>query len=192
MGVDFVRYAESSAALLNADLTDRDAVVAHLRERAWLQSQVTDRDVVALRRFAKDLRAAFEASSRDDAQGVVDVLNELLLEHAELARQRRLEVLPVANELGVTSSPAVTRFRVLPGGGRPTEEAAPKVAHAIERMRDGLGGVLAEIEDLMTEQLGDEAPKKDEYASGFRAGMLEALETCYALLQAELLMSEGN
>jgi predicted RNA-binding Zn ribbon-like protein len=79
--VDFVRYAESSAALLNAELTDRDAVVAHLAQRAWLQSQVSDRDVVVLRRFCKDLRKAFEASARDDAQGVVDVLNELLERH---------------------------------------------------------------------------------------------------------------
>lgn len=121
-----------------------------------------------------------------------DVLNELLLEAAELGRPRRLEVVPVANELGVTSSPAVTRFRVLPGGGRAAEESAPKVAHELERLRDSLAGVLAEIEDLMTEQLGEEAPKKDEYATGFRSGMLEALETCYALLQAELLMSEGS
>jgi predicted RNA-binding Zn ribbon-like protein len=79
--VDFVRYAESSAALLNAELTDRDSVVAHLTRRAWLQPQVTDRDVVVLRRFQKELRPAFEASGRDDAQAVVDVLNELLERH---------------------------------------------------------------------------------------------------------------
>ena len=121
-----------------------------------------------------------------------DVLNELLLETMDLNRPRRLEVVPVANELGVTSSPAVTRFRVLPGGGRPTEDPmAPKGAHELERLRDGLAGVLAEVENLMTEQLGDEIPKKDEYGNGFRAGMLEALESCYALLQAEMLMSEG-
>ena len=54
--MDFVRYAESSAALLNAELTDRDSVVAHLAARAWLQPQVTDRDVVVLRRFQSDLR----------------------------------------------------------------------------------------------------------------------------------------
>jgi predicted RNA-binding Zn ribbon-like protein len=79
--VDFVRYAESAAGLLNAPLTDRDSLVAHLAERAWLQSQVTDRDVVVLRRFQKDLRKAFEASAADDAQGVVDVLNGLLESH---------------------------------------------------------------------------------------------------------------
>jgi predicted RNA-binding Zn ribbon-like protein len=79
--VDFVRYAESSAALLNASLTDRDSVVAYLASRAWLQPQVGDRDVVVLRRFQKDLRKAFEASAVDDAQGVVDVLNSLLERH---------------------------------------------------------------------------------------------------------------
>ncbi|HEX3929982.1 MAG TPA: CGNR zinc finger domain-containing protein [Nocardioides sp.] len=79
--MDFVRYAESSAALLNASLTDRDSLVDFLAGRAWLQGQVTDRDVVVLRRFGKDLRRAFEASSREDAQGVVDVLNELLERH---------------------------------------------------------------------------------------------------------------
>jgi predicted RNA-binding Zn ribbon-like protein len=79
--MDFVRYAESSAALLNAELTDRDALASYLASRAWLQSQVTDRDVVVLRRFSKELRAAFEASAADDGQGVVDVLNGLLERH---------------------------------------------------------------------------------------------------------------
>jgi hypothetical protein len=79
--VDFVRYAESSAALLNADPGDRDALAAHLAHRAWLQPQVTDRDAVVLRRFSKELRPAFEASDRDDARGVVDVLNALLERH---------------------------------------------------------------------------------------------------------------
>jgi predicted RNA-binding Zn ribbon-like protein len=79
--VDFVRYAESSAALLNAELTDRDAVVAYLSLRAWLQPQVVEKDVTALRRFQRDLRPAFEASDADDAQGVVDVINALLERH---------------------------------------------------------------------------------------------------------------
>jgi predicted RNA-binding Zn ribbon-like protein len=79
--VDFVRYAESSAALLNAELTDRDAVVDYLSQRTWLRGQVTERDTVVLRRFQKDLRKAFEASAEDDGQGVVDVLNALLERH---------------------------------------------------------------------------------------------------------------
>jgi predicted RNA-binding Zn ribbon-like protein len=79
--VDFVRYAESSAALLNAELTDLDSLVSFLTPRAWLQPQVSERDVVALRRFQRDLRPVFEASSADDPKGVVDGLNALLERH---------------------------------------------------------------------------------------------------------------
>ena len=79
--MDFVRYAESSAALLNAELTDLDALTEHLDSRQWLARQVNDRDVAVLRRFQRELRPAFEASQADDAQGVVDVLNGLLEKH---------------------------------------------------------------------------------------------------------------
>ena len=125
-----------------------------------------------------------------------DVLNELLLEHVESSRPRLLEVLPPVAEPGGVAAPGITRFKVLPGGGKPVEEANPKVAHELERLRDGLAGVLAEIENLMTEQLNEEPAKgkktkEVEYESGFRHGMLEALETAYALLQSELLISES-
>ena len=79
--MDFLRYAESSAALLNAELPDRDALVAYLEARAWLARQVNDRDVAVLRRFQRELRPAFEASDLDDTRGVVDVLNALLEKH---------------------------------------------------------------------------------------------------------------
>ncbi len=79
--MDFIRYAESSAALLNAELPDLDALVDYLEERAWLARQVNDRDLAALRRFQRELRPAFAASDLDDAQGVVDVVNELLEKH---------------------------------------------------------------------------------------------------------------
>ena len=38
--MDFVRYAEATAGLLNADLPDRDALVAHLSGRTWLHGTV--------------------------------------------------------------------------------------------------------------------------------------------------------
>lgn len=79
--MDFVRYAESSAALVNAELTDLDSLVSFLDNRAWLQRQVVERDVVSLRRFQRDLRPVFEASSADDPKRVVDGLNALLERH---------------------------------------------------------------------------------------------------------------
>ena len=66
--MDFVRYAERSAGLVNADLEDTDAVVRFLDERAWLHDQVVERDATALRRFQRELRPVFEASNASDEQ----------------------------------------------------------------------------------------------------------------------------
>ena len=79
--MDFVRYAEQSAALLNADLEGTEALVGFLRERAWLQDQVAERDVSALRRFQRDLRPVYESSNAKDEEGVVEQLNALLAKH---------------------------------------------------------------------------------------------------------------
>jgi predicted RNA-binding Zn ribbon-like protein len=79
--VDFVRYAEATAGLLNAPLPDRDALVAHLAARAWLHPSCTERDVSVLRRFQRDLRPVFEASDAGDVQGVIGGLNELMEKH---------------------------------------------------------------------------------------------------------------
>ncbi|QNN53789.1 CGNR zinc finger domain-containing protein [Nocardioides mesophilus] len=80
--MDFVRYAERSAGLVNADLEDVDAVVEILgHQRAWLHGQVVDRDATALRRFQRELRPVFEASNTGDEHRVVELLNELLAKH---------------------------------------------------------------------------------------------------------------
>ena len=79
--MDFVRYAERSARLVNADLEDTGALVSFLDDRAWLQPQVVERDVAALRRFVKELRPVFEASNAGDERGVVAQLNTLLSKH---------------------------------------------------------------------------------------------------------------
>jgi predicted RNA-binding Zn ribbon-like protein len=79
--VDFIRYAEASANLLNAPLADRDDLIAHLSNRQWLQDQCTDKDVTALRRFQRDLRPVFEASDARDTRQVVDSLNHLMERH---------------------------------------------------------------------------------------------------------------
>ncbi len=79
--MDFIRYAEASASLLNAPLADRDDLVGHLAGRVWLHDQCSDRDATVLRKFARELRPVFEASDVDDTRGVIDGLNELMERH---------------------------------------------------------------------------------------------------------------
>jgi predicted RNA-binding Zn ribbon-like protein len=79
--VDFLRYAERSAALLNAEITDVTALQAHLADREWLVAQCTDRDCMLLRKFQRELRPVFEASAAHDTAGVVDGINELMVRH---------------------------------------------------------------------------------------------------------------
>lgn len=79
--MDFIRYAERSAALLNAELDDVEALREHLAEREWLVPQCTDRDCMQLRRFQRELRPVFEASAGDDVDGVVEGLNALMVRH---------------------------------------------------------------------------------------------------------------
>jgi len=79
--VDFIRYAERSAGLLNAEITDVTALQAHLADRDWLVAQVTDRDCMLLRKFQRELRPVFEASAAHDTAGVIEGLNELMVRH---------------------------------------------------------------------------------------------------------------
>jgi predicted RNA-binding Zn ribbon-like protein len=79
--VDFIRYAERSAGLLNAEILDVDALRAHLADREWLAEQSTDRDCMLLRKFQRELRPVFEASEADDTATVVELLNELMVRH---------------------------------------------------------------------------------------------------------------
>jgi len=79
--VDFVRYAEASAGLLNAALPDRGALIHHVAAREWLHPSCTDRDATVLRRFQRELRPVFEASDVADVQGVIAGLNELMEKH---------------------------------------------------------------------------------------------------------------
>jgi predicted RNA-binding Zn ribbon-like protein len=76
--VDFIRYAEASADLLNAELAEVGDLVRHLAAREDLQERATDRDCMLLRRLQRELRPVFEASEAGDASGVVDGLNGLM------------------------------------------------------------------------------------------------------------------
>ncbi len=77
----FMRYADSGAALVNADLTDTDALLAHISERTWLHPSVTERDAPTLRTFARTLRGAFDAAAAGDTAREIEVINTLLAKH---------------------------------------------------------------------------------------------------------------
>ncbi|MGZ4448025.1 MAG: CGNR zinc finger domain-containing protein [Nocardioides sp.] len=79
--MDFIRYAEASANLLNTEIDDVDALVAHLAGRSWLHASCTDRDCMLLRKFQRELRPVFAASDAGDTQGVIDGLNALMVRH---------------------------------------------------------------------------------------------------------------
>jgi predicted RNA-binding Zn ribbon-like protein len=79
--VDFIRYAERSAALVNAELPDEAALHEHLADRSWLHRSVIPEDVPTLQAFQAELRAVFEASDVDDVPRVVSSLNDLLARH---------------------------------------------------------------------------------------------------------------
>lgn len=79
--MDFIRYAEASAALLNADLSDVDGLVAHVRGRDRLRDRASDRDCMLLRKFQRELRPVFEAGEAEDVEGVVGGLNQLMVSH---------------------------------------------------------------------------------------------------------------
>ncbi len=79
--MDFIRYAERSAALVNADLSDEAALREHLADRSWLHRSITDVDVPTLQSFQRELRPVFEASDADDVRRVVSALNDLLATH---------------------------------------------------------------------------------------------------------------
>ena len=79
--MDFLRYAEASAALLNADMADVDDLAAYLAGRNRLPESATDRDCMLLRKFQRELRPVFEAGSAEDTDGVVERLNDLMGRH---------------------------------------------------------------------------------------------------------------
>lgn len=79
--MDFVRYADIAAELVNAPLTSRDDVVAFLASRRWLVPRLEDRDLPALRRLQRELRPVFEASAAGADTEVVSLLNALLTKH---------------------------------------------------------------------------------------------------------------
>ena len=79
--MDFIRYAESGAALVNADVFDVPALTRYLEGREWLHGQCSEKDTTVLRRFQKELRPVFEASGEGDVPTVIGGLNALMERH---------------------------------------------------------------------------------------------------------------
>jgi predicted RNA-binding Zn ribbon-like protein len=79
--VDFIRYAEGAAALLNADLSEVDGLLTYLDGRPGLQGRAADRDCMLLRKLQRELRPVFEAGEAGDVSAVVAGLNGLLARH---------------------------------------------------------------------------------------------------------------
>jgi predicted RNA-binding Zn ribbon-like protein len=79
--VDLLRYADASAALLNADLTHVDGLVAHLAGRPELRPRATDRDCMLLRKVQREVRPLFDAAAAGRQDAVVAGLNALLAQH---------------------------------------------------------------------------------------------------------------
>lgn len=78
--MDFLRYAERAAELVNAPLDDLEDGTHLLAQRPWLADRLASRDVAALRRLRRELRTVFELAHSDET-GVVEGLNELLARH---------------------------------------------------------------------------------------------------------------
>ena len=79
--MDFVRYADRSAALLNAEITDVEALQEFLADRDWLVAQATDRDCMLLRKFQRELRPVYTSSDEERGADVVALLNDLMVRY---------------------------------------------------------------------------------------------------------------
>ncbi len=79
--MDFVRYADFAARLVNADLESPAGLADYLASRQWLQRRAEERDLAPLRRLRREMRPIFEASDHGDEGEVVRLVNTLLAKH---------------------------------------------------------------------------------------------------------------
>lgn len=81
MGVDFVRYADLAADLVNSPMDTESDLADYLSSRQWLLRRVEPRDLPVMKRLRRELRPVFEASSAGDEGQVVSLVNALLSKH---------------------------------------------------------------------------------------------------------------
>ncbi len=79
--MDFVRYADFAAGLVNAPLESQPDLADYLERRQWLLPRIDERDVAPLRRLRRELRPIFEASDGGDEEQVVALVNALLTKY---------------------------------------------------------------------------------------------------------------
>jgi len=76
--VDFVRYADLAAGLVNAPLESEADLSDHLAARQWLQRKLDSKDLGPMKRLQRELRPVFEAAADGDPDRVVERINTLL------------------------------------------------------------------------------------------------------------------
>ena len=79
--MDFVRYADLAADLVNTPLETQQDLAGYLNDRRWLQQRLDERDLAPLKRLRRELRPIFEASAAGDEDKVVTLVNALLARH---------------------------------------------------------------------------------------------------------------
>ncbi|MGI8577431.1 MAG: CGNR zinc finger domain-containing protein [Nocardioidaceae bacterium] len=79
--MDFVRYADLAASLVNARIDSQHDLAGFLAERSWLLRRVEERDLAPIKRLGRELRPIFVASDRGNGQEVVALVNALLAKH---------------------------------------------------------------------------------------------------------------
>ncbi len=79
--MDFVRYADLAASLVNACLDTHLDLTDHLRTRQWLLRRVEERDLAPIKRLRRELRPVFVASDECNEAEVVSLVNALLAKY---------------------------------------------------------------------------------------------------------------
>lgn len=79
--VDFIRYADLAAGLVNSPMMSQDDLAEYLASRQWLLRRVEERDLAPLKRLRRELRPIFECSDRGDESEVVALVNAMLAKH---------------------------------------------------------------------------------------------------------------
>ena len=81
VAVDFVRYSDQAAGLVNAPLETYDDLTAYLSSRRWLLGRLSERDLAPLKRLRRELRPVFVASDAGREEEVVALVNALLAKY---------------------------------------------------------------------------------------------------------------